>query len=107
MAEAVVITTRVVEVVEVASSATTVVVSTDRGPQGATGAPGVNGPASFVHSQGVAASVWTVTHNLGWRPNATVLDSTNRTVEGDIVYTSANVLTLTFSSAFAGTAYLS
>ena len=117
MAEVVVVSAPAVQVVTVASTgttvtltaptATTVTLSSNTGPQGPIGPAGINGPASFVFAQGVDAAVWTVTHNLGWRPNVTVIDSSGRTVEGDIAYTSANVLTLTFSSAFAGTAYLS
>ena len=55
----------------------------------------------------IAATTWTITHNLGYFPNVTVVDSTGTVCEGDLVYTSNNVLTLTFSQAISGTAYVS
>lgn len=73
-----------------------------------TGFPGVT-PAtiSYTHTQGVAAATWTIDHPLTFRPSVTVVDSTGRQVEGDVVYTDADTVTVTFSGAFAGAAYLS
>jgi hypothetical protein len=71
---------------------------------GGGGDPGV---VSYVHVQGVGASVWNITHNLGWYPNVTVIDSTGRTVEGDLLHIDSDTLRLTFTGAFVGTAYLS
>jgi hypothetical protein len=62
---------------------------------------------SFTFVQGTAAATWVITHALPFRPNVVTVDSTGRQVEGDVVYTSATVVTVTFSAAFAGTAYLS
>ena len=72
------------------------------------GSPGPPGPAggTYTHVQSTAAAVWTITHGLGYRPNVTVVDSTGRQVEGDVVYSGSDVI-VSFSSAFAGTAYLS
>lgn len=64
-------------------------------------------PVNYTHVQGSAASSWVINHSLGFRPNVTVVDSTGRQVEGDVVYTSATVVTIGFSGAFAGSAYLS
>jgi len=64
-------------------------------------------PVSYFHTQGTAATTWTVTHNLGWYPNVTVMDSGGTTVEGDITHVSVNALTITFAGAFSGKAYLS
>lgn len=63
--------------------------------------------ASYVYNQGSPAATWVITHNLGIRPNVTIEDSAGTTVEGEIVYDSINQLTLTFSAAFSGVAYLS
>lgn len=60
----------------------------------------------YEHNQGVASDVWTITHNLNKYPTVTVIDSAGSEVEGDIDYTSANSVTLTFSGAFTGKAYL-
>lgn len=63
---------------------------------------------SYEHTQGVAASVWTITHNLGFNPNVTVIDSSGTIYEGEIAYnTNRNSLTVTFTAAFSGKAYLS
>lgn len=69
---------------------------------------GVNNPVvAYHHIQSVSSAVWTVNHNLGWKPNVTVQDSAGTIVEGEITYTSSNSLTLTFTGAFSGNAYLS
>ena len=62
---------------------------------------------SYVHSQGVAAATWTITHNLGYVPNVWVKDSANTVVEGDVAVVDNNTITITFASAMGGTAYLS
>lgn len=61
---------------------------------------------AYTWNQGVAATTWTITHPLRFKPNVSVVDSSGREVEGDIVYTGSNIV-VTFSAAFAGTAYLS
>jgi hypothetical protein len=64
------------------------------------------GRASYPWTQGVAASVWTIPHNLGSMPAVHVIDSGGTTVEGDVQYQDLNNLTVTFSYPFSGTAYL-
>ena len=59
-----------------------------------------------VHTQGSAATTWTITHTLGGRPSITVVDSTGTVVVGDVQYNSDTQVTLTFSAAFSGSAYL-
>lgn len=75
------------------------------GPQGPQGAPGLSG-ASYVHSQGVAALLWTVAHNLNRYPSVMVVDSAGTVVEGEVRYTSPNEIELEFGASFAGFAYL-
>jgi hypothetical protein len=70
-------------------------------------APPTGGPLAYVHNQGAASAAWTIPHNLGWYPNVTIQDSSGSTVEGEIVYSNPNTITVTFSAAFAGVAYLS
>jgi hypothetical protein len=68
----------------------------------------VNQPlVSYHFVQNIPAATWTIVHNLGWYPNVTIQDSAGSIVEGEIAYTSVNALTVTFSSAFSGNAYLS
>jgi hypothetical protein len=65
------------------------------------------GRVSYEHMQGAASSSWSITHNLGFKPNVTVIDSAGNIVEGEIAYTNSNSLTVSFQSAFSGNAYLS
>jgi hypothetical protein len=62
---------------------------------------------SYEYTQGSASSSWVVNHNLGFKPNVTVVDSAGNIVEGEIAYTNSNSLTVSFQSAFSGYAYLS
>jgi hypothetical protein len=69
---------------------------------------GINSPTvAYHHTQGTSSATWVITHNLGWKPNVTVQDSGGSIVEGEIAYTSLNSLTVTFTGAFSGNAYLS
>jgi hypothetical protein len=83
------------------------------GPQGPKGDKGDNGDVqiedlSYVHTQNVASSSWSVTHGLGFIPNITVIDSAGSVVEGSYTYSEdGNTVTLSFSSPFSGKAYLS
>lgn len=77
------------------------------GPEGPEGPQGPQGPASnFVHTQGAAQTVWTVAHNLSKKASVTVVDSADNVVYGDIKYLDNDTLTITFSAAFSGRAYL-
>jgi hypothetical protein len=62
---------------------------------------------SWTFVQGTAATVWVINHPLTFYPNVTIVDSAGSQVEGSVVYTDADTVTVTFSAAFAGTAYLS
>ena len=62
--------------------------------------------ATFVFTQGVPATTWNITHNLGKFPSITVIDTGNTVVVGEYNYTSNTNVILTFSAGFAGKAYL-
>jgi hypothetical protein len=62
---------------------------------------------NYTHIQSVSSANWTITHNLGFPPSVSVVDSGGNHVVGDVNYVSANVLTVSFSSPFGGSAYLS
>ena len=62
--------------------------------------------ASFVHNESPASDMWTITHNLGKYPSVTIVDSANDEVEGNVNHISINQLTITFSAAFSGKAFL-
>jgi hypothetical protein len=62
---------------------------------------------SYAHTQSVSSATWTITHNLGYRPAVSVVDSGGNYVVGDVNYVSVNALTISFSAPFGGFAYLS
>lgn len=63
--------------------------------------------ASYVHNQSVSASTWTISHNLGFFPSVSVVDSGGNMVIGDVLYITENQVSISFSAAFGGKAYFS
>ena len=61
---------------------------------------------TYVYTQGAPSASWSITHNMNKYPSVTVVDSGNNVVEGDVVYTSLNALTINFSGGFSGKAYI-
>lgn len=87
----------------------TVITYPARGPKGEPGepgAPGSGGDLSYTHVQDVAATTWTIDHNLGKYPSVGVVDSAGTLVEGEVRYTSTSQCVLSFSAPFAGKVYL-
>lgn len=73
---------------------------------GAAGAPVVG--SSYVHDQMTPSMVWTVNHNLGFYPGGIqISDSSGADVEGEVSLVSVNQLTISFSVAISGHAYVS
>ena len=68
--------------------------------------PSTSGDSSFTYTQGVAEDTWNIQHNMGKFPSITVIDTANTVVTGQYTYIDNNNITLTFSVAFAGKAYL-
>ena len=64
------------------------------------------GTPTFVFNQGVPATTWNIAHNLGKFPSITVIDTGDTVVQGEYTYVDNNNVTLKFSAAFAGKAYL-
>lgn len=66
----------------------------------------------FVFTQATPATSWgdgtppIITHNLAKFPSITVVDTANTVVTGQYDYIDKNNITITFSAAFAGKAYL-
>lgn len=85
------------------------------GATGATGATGPQGPpglagdaaVAFVHNQGAPSAEWVIDHGLGYVPSIRVIDSGGTEVEGDMTSFTNTSMTMTFTGAFAGVAYLS
>jgi hypothetical protein len=61
---------------------------------------------TYTHSQSIPAASWVITHNLHKHPSVTIVDSAGEKVYGDITYDSQDQITVDFSAAFSGTAYL-
>ena len=60
----------------------------------------------YVHSQELASIEWLVVHNMGKYPSVSVVDSANDEVTGEVNYIDTNSLTIKFTAAFSGKAYL-
>ena len=56
--------------------------------------------------QGTPTATWTIVHDLGLYPDVQVVDSSGDQVEGDVTHDSVDQLTVVFSAAFSGDAYL-
>lgn len=84
-----------------------VTLAVGQGPSGPKGDDGaVGSDLHYEHTQAVAASVWTIDHDMHKYPAVLVKDSAGDTVDGDIDYPSTDQVVLTFSAPFSGTAYL-
>lgn len=60
----------------------------------------------YAHTQASASTLWTINHSLGKYPSVTIFDSSGSEWVGEVTHTDTNTLTVAFSSAFGGVAYL-
>jgi hypothetical protein len=67
----------------------------------------VRAKSKYVHTQASAATTWSITHNLKFYPNVSIVDSALSHVIGEVTYINENSLTVSFTSAFSGKAFLS
>mgnify|MGYP003122463330 FL=1 len=61
---------------------------------------------NFVFTQSSASATWTINHTLNKFPAVGVVDSANDVVIGNVTYNSTTQITITFTAAFSGKAYL-
>ena len=87
--------------------ANSALVTTDGLSEGTTNKYFTVGRVSYEHIQDEVNKDWLIVHNLGFKPNVTVIDSAGTIYEGEIAYTNTNSLTVSFSAAFSGKAFLS
>jgi hypothetical protein len=106
MSDTIVITPRVPSALVVSTARPPAGAKGDKGDKGDTGDTGISG-GSFTYTQSGVSDSWIISHGLGYRPAVTVIDSGGNQVEGDVVYTDSDNLTITFSAGFSGVAYLS
>lgn len=78
------------------------------GPQGVPGPPGPSGNA-FAYTQSIPATVWTITHELGYDPGGIAVFSGGYLIDefGYQILTPGSSLRLSFDISIAGAAYLS
>jgi hypothetical protein len=72
----------------------------------ATGIANIEADKFFTFNQPSASSVWNIQHNLAKFPSVSIVDSANNIVQGFTTYLDNNNLTISFTSAFSGKAYL-
>lgn len=60
----------------------------------------------FVYEKPIVSSEWVITHTLGGFPSVTVVDSAGTQVIGEVKYDSTTQITVKFTAAFSGYAYL-
>ena len=61
---------------------------------------------NYTHTQTLASTTWNIAHNMNKKPSVTIVDSADNTVYGDITYIDLNNVTINFTAAFSGKAYL-
>ena len=61
----------------------------------------------YTFIQNTPSAVWTINHQLNYKPNVNIEDTNGNTIIGDINHINTNNLTITFSTAVTGKAYLS
>jgi hypothetical protein len=77
------------------------------GPTGPTGPAGATQVIAYTHTQNAVSYIWSITHNLSFRPNVTTTDASGFTIEGTVEYVNATTITVTFDFQTTGFAYLS
>jgi hypothetical protein len=60
----------------------------------------------YTFNQNAAAATWVITHNLGRFPSVATVDSAGSIINGAITYDNENQITVVFTSATSGKAYL-
>lgn len=81
-------------------------VYSSNGSQWSTAQGGGGGDAFFRFVQSQANSEWSINHGLNKYPSVTVVDTAGTQGFGTVNYMDSNNIIVSFSSAFAGTAYL-
>jgi len=61
---------------------------------------------SYIYNQTIPADIWEINHPLKKNPSVTVVNNLGLTVEGQVSYETINSLKVSFTSAFAGVAFL-
>jgi len=54
----------------------------------------------------VASATWTVVHNLNKYPSVSIVDTAGDEVIGQVHFNDSNTVTITFTAAFSGKAFI-
>lgn len=81
-------------------------VYSSNGTSWSTAQGGGGGDAFFVFNQSSANSFWSINHGLNKYPSVSVVDTAGTQGFGTVSYIDSNNVTVSFSAAFAGKAYL-
>lgn len=76
----------------------------ERGPAGPAGPQGPAGAsaAGYLHNQSSASSVWTINHNLGFKPGVTLYTVGGAEFEAEVTHTSDNQCVVSLAALSAG-----
>lgn len=74
--------------------------------QNQTQVPSVIQDSTYIFNQTTPITNWVINHNLAQFPSVTVVDTSGYVVLAQVQYINSNRIEVTFSQAFAGTAYL-
>jgi len=66
----------------------------------------IDADKTYVYTQTSPSAFWDIQHNLNKFPSVSVVNVNNILMYGDVKYTDANNLTVTFSAGFSGKAYM-
>lgn len=95
-----------IDVFVIEGEGTAVVETAVQGPPGPPGPPGPAGGSTYEHTQDIAASVWTIPHNLNRFPSITVTDHLGNLLAVDAKYLDSNIVQVTHGVPLTGYAYL-
>lgn len=73
---------------------------------GSINVPGEDEVNSYVHTQALTSSIWTINHQLDKYPSVVIVDDDDNVVHCNVNYQDKNTVVATFSASVTGKAYL-
>lgn len=73
---------------------------------GPPGPPGSDGITPYIHNQVSASFVWTINHNLGYRPSVELFDAGSQEFDAQVSHPTVNQTVVTMTVATSGFARL-
>lgn len=81
---------------------TSVITASTAGPQGPKGDAG----AGYAFTQSTSSAMWTINHNLGYKPSVDIYDSGSQQIQAEISHPSVNQTVILLTAPTAGFARL-